>query len=101
MKIDNRTFENMLKDIKAILPYYLVRKQTELSEITIGTMYDIWFYVHANRTWDSRDVRIFRTELGERVLSFNRDFDYYPCDTNDDTLGTALKKIMNQIKQTA
>jgi hypothetical protein len=96
MKIDRSTYLKMQADINIILPYYMVRYEVEKKEITEGLMHDIWFRVYANRAWADNDPRIFRTELGERLLRLDKDFDLYPCDTNDDTIGTALNKIRKE-----
>ena len=97
MKINKSTFLKMQSDINSILPYYMVRKQVELKEITEALMHDIWFTVYANRVWNNKDIRLFRGEFNERVLSFNANYELYPCNTNDTTISTALNKIHKQI----
>lgn len=93
MKIDNTTFLQMQADLNLILPFYMVRNQIELEEITEAMMHHIWFEAYANRTWADNDPKIYRDELGERILSKKENYDLYPCDTNDTTISTALNKI--------
>lgn len=105
LKIDKENLAKMQEDIEAVLPFYLKKFNTSLSALTEGEIHDIWFHVFANLTYpdDTPFVRnIINDNEGKRLLQINReryDNNLSPCGTNDDTLYSALKHIIKNIKE--
>ena len=97
MKIDNLTLANMEQDIKTVI------KNTDfpvkISDLTVYDLNNIWFMTWCNRTYPDNHPMVIKIN-GQRILSFiDRDeYDLYPCNTNDNTIFTALNKILKNLQ---
>ena len=105
LKIDKENLAKMQEDIEAVLPYCLKTFNTNLSTLTEGQIHDIWFHVFANLSYPDDTPfmkRVINNNEGKRLLQINPErYDdvLYPCGTNDDTLYSALKHIIKNIKE--
>ena len=96
MKIDKDTLIQMQTGMQAILPYYLAERKTTLKEMQGQAWFlnDLWFNTYTNTVRDGvKDIRIYKDITGQRVLQHNQRQELYPCNTNDNTLATALNRI--------
>jgi len=104
MKVTKEVFETMKSDIKVVLDYYNV--SGIITEFPESVLFAIWHKVYQNRYSPStvkingiveENPNVDFKENGERLLERNTDFVFYPCNTNDATLLTALRKAVEQV----
>ena len=93
MKIDEGTRKQMLTDVKAIIKYL----PYDLDNLEIWQKHDIWFRTYANRKYPDNHPYIYKKN-GKRVLEQDLNYELYPCDTNDNTIETAINWIIKNIK---
>lgn len=93
MKIGKEKLAEMQQQIKQLFPLYLKIRGLKREEITIANVWDMWQIVVVAHNNENRTVY---KENGERMFPHKK-IDMYPCNTNDKTLGTALKQIFNNI----
>jgi len=93
MKIDNITKNKMKKDIEVICNYYLKK---EVKELRIGDLFNIWNKVYCNRHYSNDNPNVVLID-NIRLLPMDFSIDFYPCNTNDNTLQTALIQILTEL----
>ena len=106
MKVTNEAFQKIKSDIKAVMDFHNVSGTIEIYSDEILT--SIWHRTFQNRYSQSR-VKIGGVEVsnpnidfkenGDRLLERDTKYKLYPCDTNDTTLLTAVRKAVNEIIQ--
>ena len=96
MKIDKSTKELMKKDIEVICSYYLKK---EVKELRIGDLFNIWNKVYVNRHYSDSNSNVILID-NVRLLPMDLSIDFYPCDTNDNTLQTGLIQILTELGYT-
>ena len=95
MKVTGNDLLKMRADIKILVDYLTEGKGFKNPSIT--TMHDVWFNVYANRRYEDSHPMVIKIE-GKRLLEQDKNFDLYPCDTNDNTIETALKAIFGSFE---
>ena len=50
-----------------------------------------------NRRYNDSNLNIRKGLDEKRLLEYNPDYEIYPCNTNDETLETALKYILEKL----
>lgn len=95
MKVNDNIFQKMISDLRIIIKAYNI-DSLQYSELSVSDFFTIWHFVYSNRRY-SNDNRNVKFVDGKRILEQDNNFEYYPCDTNDNTLLTALKKAVNII----
>ena len=105
MKISNEVFEQMKKDIEKLFQYHNLIN-IEFSKLDSKDLYNTWHRLYTN-IYSPTECRIngkleINTNIdflpnGKRLFEYNPKFEYYPCDTNDSSLLTALKKVVKQV----
>jgi hypothetical protein len=95
MKINENVYYKMKSDLRVIIKAYGL-SELKFTDLSISDFYTIWHFVYMNRRYsdDNRNVKFIN---GKRLLSMDDNYVYYPCDTNDDTLLTGLKKAIKEI----
>jgi hypothetical protein len=95
MKIDSNTFLKMKTDLSVIIKSYNLN-YIKFEDLTDSDIFAIWSFVYNNRKYTESNKNVKFID-GMRLLPLDIDFNYYPCDTNDNTLLTALKKAIKDI----
>lgn len=95
MKISDNIFQKMKSDLAIIIKAYGL-SELKFGELKESDFYTLWHFVYCNRKYPESNKNV-RLVNGKRLLSLDINFEYYPCDTNDNTLGTALKKAIKEI----
>lgn len=93
MKIDKLTLDQMKNDIEVICKYFFPKG---INELSIGNMHNIWFKTFANRKYDDLNGNVIFVN-GKRLLKQDDLYSLYPCDTNNNSLQTALILIFKQL----
>ena len=93
MKIDSTTRNKMKTDIQIVCDYFFPKGVYELS---IGNMHNVWFKCFANRNYPNDNGNVIFIE-GKRLLEQDITYSLYPCDSNDNTLQTALISIFKEL----
>lgn len=98
MKVTQIEFEKMKADLRVVFNYYKTIHNISfkgINDIPVSTYFNLWHIVYANKKYtdDNRNV-IFVN--GERLFKFDDYFEYYICDTDDNSLLTALKKAFKE-----
>jgi hypothetical protein len=93
MKIDINTRQQMKNDIKVICDYFFPKGITELS---IGNMHNVWFQTFCNRNYHETNGNVISIE-GKRLLDQDLNYEIYPCNSNDNSLQTALISIFKEL----
>ena len=97
MKVTPEVYSKMKSDIKVMLKVYFPYAETIPFEFfRISDMHDIWFKTFVNRNYEDSHPMVKKRE-GKRVLSFDPNYELYPCDTNDNSIQTALIKIFKEL----
>lgn len=105
MKVTKEVFEKMKSDIKVILDHYKLKTES-IESISDSTLFAIWRKVYQNRYSPSEvkfngvmqvNPNVDFNDVGERILERIDTFEFYPCDTNDNTLLTALRKATKEL----
>ncbi|MDD4353598.1 MAG: hypothetical protein PHN56_04015 [Candidatus Nanoarchaeia archaeon] len=95
MKIDNNTLQNMQKDILVIIKYHKI----DPKKLNVHDINNLWFHAYMNRSYLDNNVNVKKDNLGKRILPYIENFELYPCNTNDTTIYTAFKQILNNIQK--
>jgi hypothetical protein len=95
MKINDNVLQKMISDLRVVIKAYNL-DSLKYTELSISDFFTMWHFVYNNRRYlnDNRNIKFVE---GKRILEHDDDFEFYPCDTNDDTLLTALKKAVKII----
>jgi hypothetical protein len=97
MKVTPEVYQKMKSDIKVILNIYFPYAETIPFEFfRISDLHEIWFKVYANRKYEDSHPMV-QKKNGKRVLKLDESFEMYPCDTNDNSLQTALIKLFKEL----
>ena len=98
MKVNELVFKKMKSDLRIVLDYYkdLYGITFDNIEIPVSTYFNLWHSVYANKRYTNDNKNVNFVE-GKRLFELDESFEYYPCDTNDDTLLTALRKAIKEI----
>lgn len=94
MKIDSTTRNKMKEDLTTVVNYYFPHGKP--SELSIGNMHTLWFKVFCNRKYEYNNGNVIKID-GKRLMELDFDFTLYPCDSNDNTLQTALISIFKEM----
>jgi len=94
MKINETTRQLMKSDIKTICDYHF--KNIMIEELSIGNMFLLWHAVYMNKQYDDNNLNVLKVN-GKRILERDTNYNYYPCDSNDTTLQTALISIFAEL----
>jgi hypothetical protein len=98
MKVSELGFQKMKSNLKVVLDYYRNIHGLTFNGIDIpeSTYFNLWSIVYANKRYtdDNKNVKFVN---GKRLFEYDETFEYYPCNTNDKTLFTALKKAINEL----
>jgi len=99
MKVTEVEFQKMKADLKVVFDYYRnVHGITfnGIKYIPESSYFNFLCIVYANKRYtdDNRNVKFIN---GKRLFEYDETFEYYLCDTNDNTLYTALKKAVKEI----
>lgn len=97
MKVTKEIYLQMKKDLKIVLDHYLYVHNVNFNtgDIPESTYFNLWHIVYSNRRYELNPNIIFVND--KRLLEYNPEFEYYPCNTNDNTLYTALKKATDEL----
>lgn len=93
MKIDSIVRQKMKEDIAIMVNYFF---PIGISELSIGNMHNVWFKVFSNRKYDDKNPNVIFID-GVRLLSYDEHYELYPCDSNDNSLQTALISIFKEL----
>ena len=96
MKVTKEVLEQMKSDIKTVLDYYLVVKP-KFEDLYKSDYFTIWSWVWMNRRYNDSNLNVRKGLDGKRLLEYNPDYEIYPCNTNDETLETALRSILEKL----
>jgi len=98
MKVSEIEFQKMKSNLKVVLDYYYNIHGVTFNYIDIpeSTYYNLWNIVYANKRYtdENKNVKFIN---GKRLFEYDETFKFYPCDTNDNTLLTALKKVIKEL----
>ena len=97
MKIDKNTLQIMTNDIKVIIDH----KKLDVNLLDVNELNYLWFATYCNRTYSDDNKNVFKDSSGNRVLSYidRENYDLYPCNTNDNTIYTALNVILKTLQK--
>jgi hypothetical protein len=105
MKISNEVFEQIKKDIEKLFQYYNLMN-LNYEKLDSKDFFNTWHRLYIN-IYSPTECNINgKLEInpnidflpnGQRLFEYNPNFEFYPCNTNDSTLLTALKKAVKQI----
>ena len=100
MKINLETRKKMVQDMLVVVDYFKITPE-QLEKITIGELHNIWFHAFINRNFNDSNSNV-KFINGKRLLKQDKTVEQYPCDSDDNTLTTALKwclrEIINRLK---
>ena len=100
MKVDFKHYQEMKAELKTLInhigyiklyQYWVNNKQDRIS-----LSHSLWHKVYCNKTYTADNPNVIMTRQG-RLLRYDPEFSMYPCNTNDDTLKTALIKAITEI----
>lgn len=96
MKVSQDVLIKMKSDIEVILNHYnLINIKYE--DFSTTDIFNIWSIVYANRKYNENNSNVIFTSNDVRLLERDLTFEWYPCDTNDNSLETALRKVLKEI----
>ena len=93
MKVDVNTKNRMKNDIKVICDYFFPKG---INELSIGNIWNVWQKTFENRKYHETNGNVVSIE-GKRLLTQDLNYELYPCNTNDNTLQTALISIFKEL----
>lgn len=97
MKIKGKDFKKMKADVLSIVDSIwgreFVARTYAMNPVRVA--HDLWWRVCMDRTQDDSHPRF--KEGAIRFLSYDPDFEIYPCGSNDEHIYTAMKKILNEL----
>ena len=99
MKIDNAILQRMKEDITILLEHYDYIDYVMKAGFNEGKMFQTWHKVYASIKYGDDNQNVAKKADGTRLFKRNPEYNYYPCDTNDNTLSTGLKKIFDLISK--
>ena len=95
MKISQNTKNQMISDIQVIVNH--LAKNSRVFDITEPTtQYLLWNITVINRKYDNKNGNVIFVN-GSRLLPQIESYDFYPDNTNDNTITTALKSVFKEI----
>ena len=77
MKIDFNTRTKMKNDISIVINHFFPKG---IHELSIGNIWNIWFKTFENRRYPDNNPNVI-FDKGFRLLSFNSDYELYPCNS--------------------
>jgi hypothetical protein len=105
MKISNEVFEQMKMDIEKLFQYYNLMN-LDYKKLNSKDFFNTWHRLYQNIYSPTECMINSKLEInpnidflpnGQRLFDYNPNFDFYPCNSNDSTLLTALKKAVKQV----
>ena len=99
MKITKGVFNDMVAKMR-IMVNFIGRDICEQSfhNNPVGCAFNIWSMVYFSVNYPDKNPNV-RKVRGVRLFVHDDSFELYPCNTNDDTLQTAVVKAVKQILQ--
>ena len=99
MKINAQARRSMKSDLLTVVNHYgFISMFQAYTADKVNIAFKLWQKVHMNRAYSSDNPNVILVnKYAGRLLPYTPDFELYPCNTNDDTLKTALVKVLNDI----
>lgn len=86
MKVDKKTLIEISKKFKLVIKHFkldIVEKPTDTD------LWRMWHWIHEEIAYDNSHPRF---DDHKRIFEYDPNHSLYPCDTNDKTMTTALRK---------
>lgn len=73
-------------------------EKVDPTKFEVGTLHTVWFRTWASVAYDNTNPNTAYDLSGVRLFKQDPDYNLYPYDTNDTTLGSALMAIRKELK---
>lgn len=99
MKIDKTTLTNMQKNCLTAWNRLLELYPDLQGKLNEKTASDLWFKTWCSIAYDDNNPNVLRNESGMRLFAHNPRFELYPCNSDDQTMKAAYKRIYKYITE--
>jgi hypothetical protein len=101
MKVSKIELEKMKSDLRVVLNHYnkvhnISFEGFDVFDIPDSICFNLWTIVYSNRRYGNDNSNVIFVN-NTRLLEYDENFVFYPCNTNDNTLLTALKKAIKEL----
>ena len=100
MKINKQKYDVMFEAMKAVVNHYgipAIKRAAAVKFSSERIVWDLWCIASDNLMYNDGDYR-FKYGISPRIIPYNKDFDPYSDDVNDDHIETALLKIGKKLE---
>ena len=100
MKVDKVTYTRIVSNLETIIDYFgksdiLVMFEDD----NVNTAFMLWHKLFCCKTYDTENPNVLKAEDGSRYFLLDDTWTLYPCNTNDDTIKTAIVKAVKEVLQ--
>jgi len=98
MKVNKQIFNQLKSQLETLVEHLgFEQTQQQYHQEKVGTAFWLWHKLYMCISYPDDNPNVFRKADHSRLFKQDASFVLYPCDTNDDTLLTALVKALDQI----
>ena len=98
MKVTNESLKIIIDICQKVVNFYRdeMKINLDLSKLTESEMNFIYFKGYCSIQYEDNNPNVLKIN-DKRLFEYNPNFKYYQCDTNDNTLNTAIKQAFKSI----
>ena len=96
MKVTKDVYVDIEQRVSKALPYLLPKDKGTITidRFTDSDLMHVWFRTATSASFDDTNPNVLRDADGKRLFEYDFNYPLYPCDTNDITMQTAIRKAI-------
>lgn len=101
MKVTKDVYSDIEEKVSIVLPYLLPKDKGAITidRFTNSDLMHVWFRAATSVSFDDTNPNVLRDANGKRLFEYDFNYPLYPCDTNDTTMVTAIRKAVKNYLQ--